>query len=171
MHRERPRTREESIQEGSDDLNRRGADVDRIDEEMLRISEPRATGFIGHHSEPQWLRNLGSLKSQIDGVDCKTTPASLPCKLPKRGNKATLREEEGSLAWRAPPRKNNILCIPESIFYRNDDENDSKIAMELYGMPPRDCRRSVQLLHVNSTCSMSSFTRSVRGYVNLCKAN
>ncbi|PVI05666.1 hypothetical protein DM02DRAFT_650343 [Periconia macrospinosa] len=101
-----------------------GRHLDRLDEDLLRTSKARATGFIGVNSSMQWLR---SLRTQMRDVQVSTDDDEHRTNDDTRGGNDRTRSRQQS----------HKLNVSDSTFYLDCDDLDlDDLIVDPFELPP-----------------------------------
>lgn len=144
---------------------------DLLDEDLLRSSRSRATGFVGRNSEVQWLRNL---KTQIGSATSVGTPYGLPYRLQGSNKETATRRGDALHTRREPSKQGSVLHVSDSSFYLDGDDLDVDIMVDPYQLPPPktaeklfDCY--IQTVHSSFPIVPDVFDGQFRNYINAVK--
>ncbi|KAF5852443.1 hypothetical protein GGP41_007844 [Bipolaris sorokiniana] len=105
-----------------------------LDEDLLRNSDSRATGFVGQNSEIQWLRDL---KTQIGSRASEEweRPYGSLYKLQGSNKEAVVQREDALHTQQQSPKVGNISRVSDSTFYLDSDDLDVDIMVDPYELP------------------------------------
>ncbi|KAL6171730.1 hypothetical protein ACJQWK_02736 [Exserohilum turcicum] len=109
--------------------------ADLLDEDLLRSSHSRATGYVGQNSEVQWLR---SLKTQLANASLRAPTHNLPYAPPGSGSDAIPQRPYALHGRRSASSLNDLLHVTDSTFYLDSDHLDVDVVVDPYKLPPPD---------------------------------
>jgi hypothetical protein len=146
-----------------------------LDEELLRNSESRATGFIGQNSEVQWLRDL---KTQIGSRASEgwERPYGSLYKLQGSNKEAAVQREDALHTQQQSPKVGNILHVSDFTFYLDSDDLDVDIMVDPYELPsPETAEKLVdcymRTIHGSFPIVSDVFEDQFQRYNNSAKRN
>ncbi|CAN9241289.1 unnamed protein product [Alternaria alternata] len=146
-----------------------------LDEDLLRNSESRATGFVGQNSEIQWLRDL---KTQIGSRASEgwERPYGSLYKLQGSNKEAVVQREDALHTQQQSPKVGNISRVSDSTFYLDSDDLDVDIMVDPYELPSPETAEKLfdcymRTIHDSFPIVSDVFEDQFRRYNNSAKRN
>ena len=173
------RSREEALSDGgATDISRSVNSDDGsqlLDEDLLRNSDSRATGFVGQNSEIQWLRDL---KTQIGSRASEEweRPYGSLYKLQGSNKEAVVQREDALYTQQQSPKVGNISRVSDSTFYLDSDDLDVDIMVDPYELPSPETAEKLfdcymRTIHDSFPIVSDVFEDQFRRYNNSAKRN
>jgi hypothetical protein len=115
-------------------------DIDRLNEDLLRNKESKATGFLGQNATVQWMK---SLRHQINSAEATSDGAQT-----EQRTKAPFNRRQGT-------RRRAIPHVSDSTFYLDDENVVLEVDVDPYALPLPDV--ADQLVYIYNGAMQGSY--------------